>query len=98
MLSDTTLADDFDMSALVRKTDGLSGSDLKELCRNAAMVPVREYVRKHGESGSKEEFEKIMADGIVIRPLILSDFLVAEGSVPNGHVQEVEELEQDTLD
>jgi len=25
----------------------LSGSDLKELCRNAAMTPVREYIRHH---------------------------------------------------
>lgn len=33
------------MSELVQRTAGLSGSDLKELCRNAAMIPIREYVR-----------------------------------------------------
>jgi SpoVK/Ycf46/Vps4 family AAA+-type ATPase len=33
------------MKELVQRTAGCSGSDLKELCRNAAMIPIREYVR-----------------------------------------------------
>lgn len=35
------------MSELASQTALYSGSDLKELCRNAAMVPVREYIRSH---------------------------------------------------
>jgi len=38
---------DFSMDRLVNETEGMSGSDLKELCRAAAMVPVREYLREH---------------------------------------------------
>lgn len=38
MLTDIKLDKGFDIEALVRKTDGLSGSDLKEACRNAAMA------------------------------------------------------------
>lgn len=38
MLRDIKLEDGFDLEGLVRKTDGLSGSDIKEACRNAAMV------------------------------------------------------------
>ncbi|GAA5826196.1 hypothetical protein JCM10212_000877, partial [Sporobolomyces blumeae] len=37
MLKDLNLDSKFDMESLVRRTDGLSGSDLKESCRNAAM-------------------------------------------------------------
>lgn len=45
MLKNTKLAPEFDMEKLIEATAGFSGSDLKEICRNAAMIPVREYVR-----------------------------------------------------
>ena len=45
MLKDTKLSPDFPFVTLAEQADGLSGSDLKELCRNAAMVPVREFMR-----------------------------------------------------
>lgn len=46
MLRDVQLAPDFPMRALAECSVGKSGSDLKEICRNAAMLPVRELVRK----------------------------------------------------
>ena len=45
MLRDVPLAPGFPMRSLADRAMGKSGSDLKELCRNAAMVPVRELVR-----------------------------------------------------
>jgi SpoVK/Ycf46/Vps4 family AAA+-type ATPase len=37
--------DNFDLDYLVRVSAGMSGSDIKEACRDAAMAPVREYIR-----------------------------------------------------
>lgn len=47
MLNDTQTVPDFPIHTLTSITEGKSGSDLKEMCRNAAMVPVREYMRDH---------------------------------------------------
>lgn len=57
MLKDTQLAPGFSMAGLAEITEGHSGSDLRELCRNAAMVPVREFMR------SAEGNEELLAKG-----------------------------------
>lgn len=50
MLRKTNLAKDFNLDFIVDRTEGKSGSDLKEMCRTAAMAPVREYLRsKEGQ-------------------------------------------------
>ena len=57
MLKDTPLAEDFSIRVLAERSEGLSGSDLKELCRNAAMVPMRELMRSAGSD--KAELSRI---------------------------------------
>jgi len=53
LLKDTRVdKENFDLKYLVDVTQGLSGSDLKEACRDAAMVPVREFIRKQKASGA----------------------------------------------
>lgn len=48
VLQDTkTDAQHFDLEYVSNITAGMSGSDLKEACREAAMTPVREYMREH---------------------------------------------------
>ncbi|KAF2113473.1 P-loop containing nucleoside triphosphate hydrolase protein [Lophiotrema nucula] len=42
----------FDLDYLVRVSAGMSGSDIKEACRDAAMGPVREYIRRKKADGS----------------------------------------------
>ena len=50
MLKDTKLSPNFSFEDLAEQADGLSGSDLRELCRNAAMVPVREFMRSTSDN------------------------------------------------
>jgi ATPase family AAA domain-containing protein 1 len=90
MLRDVQLAPDFPLRALAECSRGKSGSDLKELCRNAAMLPVREFVRKaNGDfarlaQGQKEvrlRFTWLVylvtrtAQGFDLRPLTIEDFI-----------------------
>ena len=52
VLKDTrTDPDHFDLDYVAKITAGMSGSDLKEVCRDAAMTPVREYMREHRVQG-----------------------------------------------
>lgn len=52
ILKDTKLDTElFDIEYLTRVTAGMSGSDIKEACRDAAMVPVREFIRAQRARG-----------------------------------------------
>lgn len=69
MLDETALEPDFPLGELAEKTEGLSGSDLKELCRNAAMTPVREYMKKM--EGDPTGLAK-MESKVLLEPLMIS--------------------------
>ncbi|MCO5585727.1 hypothetical protein L7F22_039663 [Adiantum nelumboides] len=58
MLSGVSLEKTFSLDEVVRRSEGYSGSDLKELCRNAAMIPVREYLRS-GKGLERVEKERL---------------------------------------
>jgi len=79
MLKDTPLEEGFPLRVLAVRSNGLSGSDLRELCRNAAMIPVREYVR--GAATDSSSLAKGQLEGFKIRPLRLADFF--ETDLPN---------------
>jgi SpoVK/Ycf46/Vps4 family AAA+-type ATPase len=68
MLKETDLEIDFPMDELARRTDGLSGSDLKELCRNAAMTPVREYMKRMegGTAAIAELRSQVVSCGLLV--------------------------------
>jgi SpoVK/Ycf46/Vps4 family AAA+-type ATPase len=52
ILKDTTTdPDHFDIEYLTRVMAGMSGSDIKEACRDAAMVPVREFIKTQRDLG-----------------------------------------------
>lgn len=41
----------FNIDYIARVTAGMSGSDIKEACRDAAMSPIREFIREYRASG-----------------------------------------------
>ncbi|EEH38673.1 ATPase family AAA domain-containing protein 1-B [Paracoccidioides lutzii Pb01] len=52
ILKDTKIdRENFDLDFLVKAMSGMSGSDIKEACRDAAMVPIRELIRSKRDSG-----------------------------------------------
>jgi ATPase family AAA domain-containing protein 1 len=51
--------------------EGYSNSDIKELCRNAVMVPVREAVR----NVSKSNAGKLNPESLKVRKVKMNDFM-----------------------
>jgi ATPase family AAA domain-containing protein 1 len=53
ILKDTKVdPENFDIDYLTRVMAGMSGSDIKEACRDAAMVPVREFIKEQRQRGT----------------------------------------------
>ncbi|KAM0438876.1 hypothetical protein ACHAPT_001637 [Fusarium lateritium] len=76
ILQDTkTDPEHFSLDYIANITAGLSGSDIKEACRDAAMVPVREYMRQHRQSGQAMS----TVDPTQFRGIRSDDFLGREG-------------------
>ena len=78
----------FDLEHLARITAGMSGSDLKAACRDAAMVPVRELIREKQASGAPMS----LINPNEVRGLRTSDFF---GS-PGGQLGQVPQLRNTT--
>ena len=76
ILKDTRLdRHHFDLEHLAQITAGMSGSDLKAACRDAAMVPVRELIRERQGTGAPMN----MIDPNDVRGLRTSDFFGSRG-------------------
>ncbi|KAH8736661.1 P-loop containing nucleoside triphosphate hydrolase protein [Ilyonectria robusta] len=83
ILQDTTTdPNHFNLEYVSKITAGLSGSDIKEACRDAAMVPVREYMRQHRQKGGSMS----AVDPTQFRALRSDDFLGREGGQIKANV------------
>lgn len=78
ILRDAKLDSEFDLDAIVDATAGFSGSDLRELCREAALRSMKEYIRENYKDGKKRT---PAPDASKVRPLLTRDF-VAGGITP----------------
>lgn len=75
ILENEPISDDLDVLKVARCTEGFSGSDLRELCRNASVYRVRDYMRNEEKAvacGSDgEEFHD------ALRPITMEDLTVS---------------------
>lgn len=71
ILSEANVDSSFDLETVVLATDGYSGSDLRELCREAALNSMKEYIRENFKRGKKKDSQ----NGSQVRPLRTTDFV-----------------------
>ncbi|KAL2866882.1 protein-degrading AAA family ATPase MSP1 [Aspergillus lucknowensis] len=78
VLKDTKIdRQNFDLHYLVKTMAGMSGSDIKEACRDAAMVPIRELIRQKTAQGTQIN----AVDPDEVRGLRTEDFFSRAGGV-----------------
>lgn len=80
----------FSMDVLTRISAGMSGSDIKEACRDAAMVPIREYIRNQRERGKNVRSVRSEA----VRGLQTDDFFGRRGGPRQLQKKQVEEIDE----
>ncbi|CAI4062181.1 hypothetical protein SKDZ_07G2790 [Saccharomyces kudriavzevii ZP591] len=75
LLKDTNLdEDDFDLQVIADNTKGFSGSDLKELCREAALDAAKEYIKQKRQLIDSGKIDASDNSSLKIRPLKTKDF------------------------
>ncbi|XP_070171648.1 outer mitochondrial transmembrane helix translocase [Polyergus mexicanus] len=77
ILKNEPIADNVEITTLAKHTEGFSGSDLQELCRNASIYRIRDYlnsqdVNKYKDS-EDEEYDEEFHD--TVRPITMEDLL-----------------------
>ncbi|XP_024131621.1 ATPase family AAA domain-containing protein 1-A [Oryzias melastigma] len=80
ILAGENLSNAINLKQIAERTQGYSGSDLRELCRDAALYRVRDYVRKEemrqiGRLLQDSEEEELPVDKEQLRPVTQLDLL-----------------------
>jgi len=92
--------DHFDLDYLVKLSAGLSGSDIKEACRDAAMLPMREFIKAQHASGNlrrpvqPEDIRGVTTDDFFRRSKEQIKQIATNGAftqAESGHVEELQD-------
>jgi SpoVK/Ycf46/Vps4 family AAA+-type ATPase len=87
ILKDTKIdQENFDIQYLTRVMAGMSGSDIKEACRDAAMAPVREFMKEQRQRGTP--LKGVTTDAL--RGVRTEDFFGRKGggqTIKDNHAQ-----------
>ncbi|CAH0564705.1 unnamed protein product [Brassicogethes aeneus] len=86
ILQNEPVSPDIDVDVIAQSTDGFSGSDLRELCRNASIYRVRDYLKNHVEhrttsQSSDEEFHD------ALRPITMEDLKISFSKLRDSKIQ-----------
>ena len=96
LLKRVNLSPSFDYARLAEKTEGYSCSDLKELCRAACMLPVREafkVIRSKLPNDDVSVNDLHALDGFVVRQVTLNDFFGEDSNLNDSGFVEMEPLD-----
>ena len=83
MLREEPVAEDVDIKYLARITKGYSGSDLRDVCKRAAVYPIHDFLveerKTRGRSGSitAQGSSNEGSEKHAIRKMVLADFVAA---------------------
>lgn len=78
LLKNSSLESSLSIQEIAECSKGYSGSDLKEMCKSAAFVPIQELIRAH--TGRVEDLD--LSDSVNLRPLRFRDFFPAQQKIP----------------
>lgn len=70
----------FDLEYIAAVTAGMSGSEIKEACRDAAMAPMREFIRTQRAAGTP----MASIDPTQVRGIRTDDFFMRKGVAPRA--------------
>ncbi len=74
VLMTETVSDDVDLNRIAKLTNGFSGSDIRELCRNASVYRIRNFMRKENASGSSTADGNMESPPLICMDDLLSSF------------------------
>lgn len=74
VLMTETVSDDVDLNRIAKLTNGFSGSDIRELCRNASVYRIRNYMRKENANKSSTSDDALEHPPLICMDDLLSSF------------------------